>query len=249
MDSKQQIQNKSDEAKKIFIPHLSADPVIFGFENNELKVLLIKMNYREKWLLPGGYVMKDEDLDDAVVRILKNRAGITDAYLEQFHVFGKRDRSEFYFEDFDETLFHKQRFITIGYLALYNPSNTTLIVDEFSSNCEWMYLHELDTIDIGMDHRNIIDRALLTLRERLSIKPIGFNLLPDKFTLPELQKLYEAILGKELNRGNFYRKVKNMGILTKLDEKREGGAHKAPDLYSFDEEKYKKALEDGLSNW
>lgn len=249
MDSKQQIQNRSEEAKEIFIPHLSADPVIFGFENNELKILLIKMNYGEKWLLPGGYVGKNEDLDDAVVRILKDRAGIADAYLEQFHVFGKRNRSELYFEDFDTTLFHKQRFITIGYLALYNPSNTTLIIDEYSSNCEWIYFKDIDTIDIGMDHRKIIDKGLHTLRERIAIKPIGYNLLPEKFTLPELQKLYETILGKELNRGNFYRKIKNMGILNKLDEQRKGGAHKAPDLYSFDEEKYNQALEDGLSSW
>lgn len=249
MDSKQKLLNTSEEAKKNFISHLSADPVIFGFENNELKVLLIKMNYREKWLLPGGYIRKDENLDDAIIRILKNRAGINDAYLEQFEVFGRKDRSEFYFEDFDETLFHKQRFITIGYLALYNPTNTTLVVDDFSSDCKWIYLHELDKIDIGMDHRNIIERALLALREKISIKPIGYNLLPEKFTLPELQKLYETILGKELNRGNFYRKIKNMGILKKLNEQRKGGAHKSPDLYSFDEEKYNEALKNGLNNW
>lgn len=100
-----------------------------------------------------------------------------------------------------------------------------------------------------MDHREIVEKALLTLREAISYKPIGYNLLPEKFTLSELQKLYEIILGKELNRGNFYRKIKNLGILKKLDERRTGGAHKAPDLYSFDEESYAKALENGLSSW
>lgn len=100
-----------------------------------------------------------------------------------------------------------------------------------------------------MDHREIIEKALLTLREKISIKPIGYNLLPEKFTLTELQKLYEAILGKELNRGNFYRKIKNLGILNKLDEQRRGGAHKAPDLYSFDKEKYTEALKNGLNSW
>jgi len=249
MDSKQQILLRSDEAKEIYLPHLSVDPVIFGFENNGLKVLMLQMNYREKWLLPGGYVRKDEDLDDAVIRILKERAGISDAYLEEFGIFGKKDRSEFFFEDFDETLFHKQRFISIGYLALYNPSNTTLVKDDLSNACEWIYLDQLGNIDIAMDHREIIEKALLTLREKISIKPIGYNLLPEKFTLSELQKLYEVILGKELNRGNFYRKIKNLGILRKLDEQRRGGAHKAPDLYSFDEENYNKALESGLVNW
>ncbi|MEN4760375.1 MULTISPECIES: NUDIX domain-containing protein [unclassified Chryseobacterium] len=249
MDSKEQLLKKSIEAKEIFIPHLSADPVIFGFDQNELKVLLLKMNYRKQWFLPGGYVRKDEDLDDAVVRILKDRAGITEVYLEEFAVFGKKNRSEFYFEDFDETLFHKQRFVTIGYYALYNPDRFNLIADEFSESCEWIYLSELPNIELAMDHREIIEKALLTLREKISHKPIGFNLLPEKFTLSELQKLYEVILGKELNRGNFYRKIKNLGILKKLDERRTGGAHKAPDLYSFDEENYAKALENGLSNW
>lgn len=249
MDSKQQLLDKSNEARELFLPHISADPVIFGFENNELKVLLIKMNYRKQWLLPGGYVRKDEDLDEAVERILRDRAGVTGVYLEEFGVFGKKNRSEFYFEDFDETLFHKQRFISIGYYALYNPTKLNPIPDEFSEKVEWIYLSQLSEIDLAMDHREIVEKALMTLREKISTKPIGYNLLPEKFTLSELQKLYEAILGKELNRGNFYRKIKNLGILNKLEEQRRGGAHKSPDLYSFDEENYEKALENGLSNW
>ncbi len=249
MDSKQHIINKSNEAKDIFLPHLSADPVIFGFDQNELKVLLLKMNYRKQWLLPGGYVRKDEDLDEAVVRILKDRVGVTGVYLQEFGVFGKKNRSELYFEDFDETLFHKQRFVSVGYYALFNPDKVSLIPDEFSETCEWIYLSKLPEIELAMDHREIIEKALLTLRETISHKPIGYNLLPEKFTLSELQKLYEIILGKELNRGNFYRKMKNLGILRKLDERRTGGAHKAPDLYTFDQEQYLKALENGLNSW
>lgn len=249
MDSKQQFLDKSLEAKEIFLPHLSTDPVIFGFDNNELKVLLLKMNYRKQWMLPGGYIRKDEDLDEGIVRLLKERAGVTVSYLEEFGVFGKKNRSEFYFEDFDETLFQKQRFITIGFYALYNATKLHPVADEMSETCEWIYLSELPEIELAMDHREIIEKALLTLREKISIKPIGYNLLPEKFTLPELQKLYEAILGKELNRGNFYRKIKNLGILRKLDEQRRGGAYKAPDLYTFDEENYKKALENGLNSW
>ncbi|WP_027388680.1 NUDIX hydrolase [Chryseobacterium gregarium] len=249
MDSKELILQRSNEAKEIYIPHLSADPVIFGFDQNELKVLLLQMNYRHQWFLPGGYVKKDEDLDDAVVRILKERAGVNAVYLEEFGVFGKKHRSEAYFEDFDETLFHKQRFITIGYYALYNPSKINLTIDEFSGTCEWINVSRLSEIEMAMDHKEIVEKALQTLREKISIKPIGFNLLPEKFTLSDLQKLYEAILGKELNRGNFYRKIKNLGILKKLDEQRKGGAHKAPDLYSFDEEIYNKALENGLISW
>lgn len=250
MDSKELILKRSEENKHLYIPNLSADPVIFGFDQNELKVLLVKMKYRKMWILPGGYIHRDEDLDDAVVRILKERAGVNAvSYLEEFAVFGKKNRSEDYFEDFDETLFNKQRFITIGYYALYNPSKINLAIDEFSESCEWIYLSQLPEIEMAMDHKEIVEKALLALREKISIKPIGYNLLPEKFTLSELQKLYEAILGKELNRGNFYRKIKNLGILRKLDEQRRGGAHKAPDLYSFDEENYNKALENGLTSW
>lgn len=249
MDSQQQFLKKSEEAKDLFLPHLSTDPVVFGFDKSELKVLLLQMTYRKQWLLPGGYVKKEEDLDDAAKRVLKERAGVSDVYLEEFAVFGKNKRSEFYFEDFDDSLWQKQRFVSIGYYALYNPDNAVLVADELSEKCEWISLSQLNEIELAMDHREIIEKALLTLRERITYKPIGYNLLPEKFTLSELQKLYETILGKELNRGNFYRKIKNLEILTKLNEQRRGGAHKSPDLYSFDEENYKKALENGLSNW
>ncbi|AJW62309.1 GDP-mannose mannosyl hydrolase [Elizabethkingia miricola] len=249
MNFKQQILNNSAEAKEIYLPHISIDLVIFGFEQNRLKVMLLKMNYRKQWLLPGGYVKKDENLDEAVQRILKDRAGVTGIYMEEFGVFGQKNRSEIFFEDFDETLFHKQRFISIGYLALYNSDTISPVPDEFSEICEWVYLDQLLETELAMDHRGIIEKALLTLREKISYKPIGYNLLPEKFTLPELQKLYETILGRQLNRGNFYRKIKNIGILTKLKEQRRGGAHKSPDLYSFDCENYEKALKNGLNNW
>ena len=104
-------------------------------------------------------------------------------------------------------------------------------------------------MEIFKKKKKIIEKALNTLREQISYKPIGLNLLPEKFTLRELQKLYEAILGRTLNRGNFYRKIKNIGILKKLDEQRNGGAHKSPDLYTFDQENYFKILENGINNW
>ncbi len=249
MDSKQLIMQRSEEHKQLFIPNLSVDPVIFGFDQNKLKVLLSKLNYKKMWFLPGGYVKYSEDLDDAVIRVLKERAGISGVFMEHFGIFGKTNRSESFFDEFDEDLFHKQRFITLGYYALYNPNKLNPIPDELSEVCEWKYICELYKIRLAMDHREIIDKALLALQEKIAIKPIGYNLLPEKFTLSEFQKLYEAILGKELNRGNFYRKIKNLGILRKLDEQRRGGAHKAPDLYTFDEEQYNKTLKNGLFNW
>ncbi|WP_315093052.1 MULTISPECIES: NUDIX hydrolase [Chryseobacterium] len=249
MDSREQILQKSAEAKELFLPHISVDPVVFGFDQNELKVLLVRMKYRKQWLLPGGYVRRDEDLDEAVVRVLEDRAGVTDVFLQEFGVFGRKNRSQLYFEEFDETLFQKQRFISVGYYALYNSSEINPVADDVSEACEWVYLRQLSEIDFAMDHREIIEKALLTLREKISSKPIGYNLMPEKFTLPELQKLYEAILGKPLNRGNFYRKIKNLNVLKKLDEQKYVGAHRSPDLYSFDLENYEKALENGLNNW
>jgi hypothetical protein len=249
MNPHQQILEKSAEAYQLYLPHISIDTVIFGFSENELKVLAIKMKFNNQWFLPGGYLKKEEHIDDAAVRILSERAGVTDLFLEEFSVFGKNGRSEEVFSDYDDTLWHKQRFISIGYYALVNYHDVFPKADELSNEFEWLDVNNLDEYSITMDHKQIILKALLTLRERITYKPIGYNLLPEKFTMTELQRLYETILGRTLNRGNFYRKIKNLGILTKLDELRTGGAHKAQDLYSFNKENYEKALQNGVNSW
>ncbi len=161
MDSREQILQKSAEAKELYLPHISVDPVVFGFDQNELKVLLVKMNYKKQWLLPGGYVRQDDDLDEAVVRVLKDRAGVTDVFLEEFGVFGRKNRSQLYFEEFDDSLFQKQRFISVGYYALYNSSEINPIADDVSEACEWVYLRQLPEIILGMDHREIIEKHCL----------------------------------------------------------------------------------------
>ena len=117
-------------------------------------------------------------------------------------------------------------------------------MDEFSEKIEWCSIDSVPSL--MMDHKQIYHKALEIMRKQLNSKPIGLNLLPEKFTMPELQKLYECILGKKLNRGNFYRKMLRYDILIKLDEIRKGGAHKSPDLYKFDIDKYKSALKEGL---
>ncbi|OXA91216.1 NUDIX hydrolase [Flavobacterium hercynium] len=244
MEFKKLLEERSADLWENFIPTLSIDCVIFSFHDNELQVLTLKLKNLDTWGLPGGYVKKIENVDDAAVRILKERTGTENVYLQQFYTFGKMNRSENAFEEFDNTLWHKQRFISIGYYALAEHSHVNLYMDEFSSAVKW---HSLDNLpEFMMDHRIIFDKALMTLREQLNNHPIGYSLLPEKFTMPELQKLYEGILGKKLNRGNFYRKILRYDILVKLDESRKGGAHKAPDLYSFDLEKYNNALKEGL---
>ena len=249
MDFKEIIINNSKKAYEIYVPHISVDTVIFGFNGDQLKVLLLKMKFNQQWFLPGGYMKKEENLESAAIRILRERTQLDKIFLQEFAVFSELNRSEEAFKDFSDDLWHKKRFISVGYYALVNHKDVSPIGDELSESCDWIILDELESQNITMDHKQIIEKALNTLREQISYKPIGLNLLPEKFTLSELQKLYEAILGRTLNRGNFYRKIKNIGILKKLDEKRKGGAHKAPDLYIFDQENYFKILENGINNW
>ena len=249
MDFKEIIINNSKKAYEMYVPHISVDTVIFGFNGDQLKVLLLKMKFNHQYFLPGGYMKKEENLESAAIRILRERTQLDKIFLQEFAVFSELNRSEKTFEDFPDDLWHKKRFISVGYYALVNHKDVSPIGDELSESCDWIILDELESQNITMDHKQIIEKALNTLREQISYKPIGLNLLPEKFTLSELQKLYEAILGRTLNRGNFYRKIKNIGILKKLDEKRKGGAHKAPDLYTFDQENYFKILENGINNW
>jgi hypothetical protein len=249
MDFKEIIINNSKKAYEMYVPHISVDTVIFGFNGDQLKVLLLKMKFNHQYFLPGGYMKKEENLESAAIRILRERTQLDKIFLQEFAVFSELNRSEEAFKDFPDDLWHKKRFISVGYYALVNHKDVSPIGDELSESCDWIILDELESQNITMDHKKIIEKALNTLREQISYKPIGLNLLPEKFTLSELQKLYEAILGRTLNRGNFYRKIKNIGILKKLDEKRKGGAHKAPDLYTFDQENYFKILENGINNW
>ena len=246
MELQKILEDRSKESWNNYLPNLSIDCVVFGFDNDSLKVLLLKMKDSNLWGIPGGYILKQETLNEAANRILKQRTGADNIYLQQFRVFSDLKRSEGFFEDYPDGIWNKQRFLSIGFYALVNYSDVNLIVDEFSEACVWKSIDELP--EFMMDHRAIFDKALIRLRKQLNDKPIGYNLLPEKFTMPELQKLYETILGKKLNRGNFYRKMLRYDILQKLDEIRKGGAHKAPDLYKFDIEKYKKALEQGLNN-
>ncbi|RYG28142.1 MAG: NUDIX domain-containing protein [Chitinophagaceae bacterium] len=234
----------SNEMYSQCLPHVSIDCVIFGFDRQHIKVLLLRTKNQDLWGLPGGYVLKTESTDDAAHRVLHDRTGVKDIYLQQFATFGATHRSESFFASFPNDLWHKQRFVSIGYFALVNYAEVIPFPDSFSDACEWCDVQDLPPL--MMDHRVIIDRALDSLRKQINYEPIGINLLGEKFTMPELQKLYEIILGKTLNRGNFYRKIIRFDILEKLDESRKGGAHKSPILYRFDAEKYTAALATGL---
>jgi 8-oxo-dGTP diphosphatase len=191
MDFKKKIEKVSEHYWEIYVPNLSLDCVVFGFHDNLLKVLVIKMIEGDLWALPGGYILKTEQLNDAATRILKERTGAEDIYLQQFRVFGNLNRSESFFEDFSNNLWHKQRFVSVGFYALVDFTKVNLVIDEFSIKCEWKSIDELP--ELMMDHSFIFEKALSTLRKQLIHKPIGYNLLPKKFTMPELQKLYATL--------------------------------------------------------
>ena len=223
-----------------YIPHLSIDCVIFGFHGEQLKVLLPKVKSLDLWALPGGYVQKDEDLEEAAQRILEERTGLKDIYLEQFYTFGKAKRSTgeslkkmLLANDFviDESSWVFGRFVSIGYYALVDFSKVVTKTGIYDEYCEWYDIHQLPYL--AFDHAEIIQKALETLRFMLDDKLLGLNLLPETFTMKELQILYETILDKPLRRDNFQRKILAMGILERIEKKFTGAAHKAPYLYKF----------------
>jgi 8-oxo-dGTP diphosphatase len=232
-----------------FIPHLSIDCVIFGFHENELKVLLLQWKDTKKWCLPGGFILKEEHIDNAAVRILRNRTGLNNIYLQQFHTFGDplRERKKhgvFQPPDVKGKSWLMERFITVGYWALVEFSKVNPTPDEFSLECKWWEINKIPSMIL--DHNEILNKALSSLRLHIHDYPVGKDLLPQKFTMPELQSLYETILGKALDRRNFQKKILSLGILDRLKERKQGGAHKAPFLYRFDPKKYQQALKQGL---
>ena len=239
--------------KEQYQPGLSIDCVIFGFHDNQLKVLLIKTKYNEQWALPGGFVSVDESIDEGAVNVLHGRTGLNGIFLRQFATFGQVNRNpttfsdsvlQFYGIDKEQATWYRSRFVTIGYYALVDFLQAVPQPEGNNEIVEWIDCNAVP--DLILDHKEIFDKALDTLRMELNLVPVGYNLLPEKFTIPELQRLYETILGRKLDRRNFLRKITSIGILTKLDEKKSNVAHKAPNLYSFDKEKYEEVVKNGL---
>lgn len=253
MPAKNDIEKFLKDGARLFLPSLSVDCVIFGFHDNQLKVLLLKMKHEAAWGLPGGFVLKEEDTDAAAARVLKERTGIDELFLQQFYLFGEPNRSDKSLHlrnmkkdgvEAGKNHWILQRFVTIGYYALVEFSHVNPRPDALSETCEWWDLHE--TPSLIMDHRQILEKALEALRLHINYHPVGYNLLPGRFTMPQLQKLYETILGKKLDRRNFQRKMLAYQILKRLKERKQGVAYKSPYLYSFDLKKYHKALKEGL---
>ncbi len=237
------------------MPGLSVDNVIFGFHDNQLKVLLLEcLNHRD-WMLPGGFILKTESTEAAAERVLHDRTGLKNVYLQQFHVFGDPGRSrETLMENamksmelpFETDNWFKQRFLTIGYFALVEFEKVVPVPDTISLSCAWHDINKLPPLIF--DHKDIITHALISMRHHLNYQPIGYNLLPKEFTMKNLQSIYETILNRKLDRSNFTRKMLAAGILEKKEKLFLGGAHKAPYLYSFNKKNYFKVLKEGFNN-
>lgn len=253
MKSEESITDLLFKGDLLYMPSLSVDCVIFGFHAGQLKVLLLKGKQYSQWALPGGFVYRNEDVEHAAERVLRERTGLKDIFLQQFYLFGdvKRTRQKHARKLLQqagvkdvEGHWIMQRFATVGYYALVEYEQVTPAPDALSTECTWHNISELPPLII--DHRQIIDKGLQTLREHLNYQPIGYNLLPGEFTIKDLQLIYETLLGRSLDRANFQRKILSYGILEKREKHYTGGAHKAPYLYAFNKEAYFKALENGL---
>jgi len=223
-----------------YLDHLAYDSVIFGFAGDNLKILLMEYHDTALFALPGGFVQVDEDLNDAVRRGLAERTGLQNVYLEQFYTFGDAKRNltgemnkilnANNLGD-DSVKWILNRFVSVAYLALINYKNVNPRPDEISDSCTWYDVNNLPPLI--QDHTLIVEKALMTLQSQLDHKIPIFELLEEQFTMAELQRVYEVILNESLHRGSFQRKMLSLGILKRHEKQFNGGAHKAPYLYSF----------------
>lgn len=216
-------------------PALATDCVVMGFDGNALQLLLVqreKTPFEKNWALPGGFVQIDETTEEAARKVLLEKAGLKHVFVEQLYTFCEVERDP------------RERIVSVVYFALVNSRQLELVAGRNTTKAEWFNLHELPTL--AFDHHKIVEMALNRLRGKIGYQPIGFELLNKKFTLSQMQVLYESILGFEIDKRNFRKKILGMGLLTALDEKEKNVAHKAARYYEFDKKKYKELTQNGF---
>lgn len=231
-----------------YIAQLSIDCVIFGYQAQELKVLISKPKYaQEAWALPGGYILKTESIDTAASRILKERTSLENIYLEQFRVFGDENRivssdhkevmktglTQFDAQRFDTKTreWLTNRFVCIGYYALVDINKVNPQNGEFDEYLEWRNIKDIPKMTY--DHNEILSFGMEALRQNLDQKLIGFNLLPETFTMKDVQELYETVYDRRFAINNFQKKILDLNVLERLEKKVTGTASRAPYLYRF----------------
>ena len=216
-------------------PALTVDCVVFGFDDGTLKVLLVQRDLEPfvgRWALPGGFVRMDETLDEAARRELSEETGARNVYLEQLYTFGDVDRDP------------RGRVVTVVYYALVKMSNQRIRAATDARNARWFPVSKKPRL--AFDHSRILQAALDRLRAKIRYQPVGFELLPPVFPLRDLQHLYEAILGRPLDKRNFRKKILDMGILEDAGKQESGVAHRSARLYRFDRARYERLVRQGF---
>lgn len=215
---------------------LTVDCVVFGLDEGELKVLLIERGlepFKGRWALPGGFVRVDETIDAAARRELEEETGIANVFLEQLYTFGAVDRDP------------RERVVSVAHFALVKLSDYRTKASTDASKAEWFPVSKLP--ELAFDHAEIVAVALARLKSKVRYEPIGFELLPPKFTLSQLQHLYEAVLATEIDKRNFRKKVLGFDLLIPLDETQMLGRHRPAQLFRFDAHKYEKLKKKGFN--
>jgi 8-oxo-dGTP diphosphatase len=215
---------------------LAVDAVVFGYQNNELYVLLIKQKFgvsKGKWSLPGGFVLNNESLTSAVERELKEEAGIKVNYLEQLYTFGddvKRDP--------------RNHTVAVAYFALVNPKKWELKADTDADDAQWYSISNIPKL--AYDHQKIVKAGVERLKGKLTYQPIGFDLLDKEFPFSDLEHLYTTILGKEIDRRNFRKKMLSFDIIQETKKMKKVGSGRPAKLFTFNKQKYNALVKEGF---
>ena len=214
---------------------LSVDAVVFGYEAGNISILLIKRKYepfKDKWAIPGGFVLDDESLEEAVERELKDETGIKINYLEQLYTFGKPNRDP------------RGRVVSIAYFGLIRPNTFKIYASTDAEQVQWFNINDLP--DLSFDHKEILDAAIKRLKGKITYEPIGFELLDTKFPFSDLEKLYSTLLGREVDRRNFRKKIMGLNVLDELEEKVSKGSGRPANLFQFNQKRYFHLKKEGI---
>ena len=217
-------------------PSVTVDNVIFGYHDNQISLLLLNRKeepFANTWTLPGGFLHIHETFEHASKRILTAKTGVADVFLEQLYTFDAPDRDP------------RGRVLSVAYFALVNPEKYAIMAGTAANDVQWFDWKALPKL--GFDHENMVETAVNRLKTKVLWQPIGFELLDTRFSMPELHALYETVLNKQFERRNFYKRIMELGILQKVDTRRDGGRKRPADLFEFDVGKYNNLIGSGLS--
>lgn len=215
---------------------VSVDCIVFSYHQGKVKVLLVERGaepFAGSWALVGDLVPMNVDLDNAANNVLHNLTGLRDIFMEQFYTFGSVNRHP------------AGRVVTVGYYSLVKGSELEPVASSWAKSTQWFDINDLPPL--GFDHQEILSKGIETLKSRVRRRPVGFELLPSKFTLLELQELYEALLGCKFDKPNFRKKILGMRLLIPLNEVQSNVAHRPAKLFQFDENKYHKLKKQGFA--